>query len=174
MSMMRQTGQLSWMDRPLSRWQYSDAQQCFNNTRRPDAVRSTIPPEWIGRDGDCWTVQMPLHPTNNNYLPLNPYYFIMKQELCHQMTMSELEGLQMTICHSDMCIHMLLFPVHKVSMLMHLPRIASTIQIIIQICCQNKNHPLDSILSVLWYSANIYFVGQRSRFNEPGSEDQHW
>jgi len=49
-----------------------------------------------------------------------------------------------------MHIHIYLFPVLNFLLLMHLPRIASTIQISIHICWLMKEHPLVSTLSAVW------------------------
>jgi len=63
---------------------------------------------------------------------------------------SGVERSKSSICQPDMPIHIHLFPVLNCWLSMHLPRIASTIQILIQICRLMKQHPLVSTLSGVW------------------------
>jgi len=68
----------------------------------------------------------------------------------HSVTMRELKVPKFTICLLDVCIDMLLIPTLNLSMCMHMPRIASTIKFIIQICSLMMEHPLVSTLSAVW------------------------
>jgi len=55
-----------------------------------------------------------------------------------------------TVCLPDMRIYKLLFPTLIFSILMHMPRIASAIKILFQICGLMREHPLVSTLSAVW------------------------
>jgi len=55
-----------------------------------------------------------------------------------------------TICWPDMRIHNCSFPTLNFLLLRRIPRIASTIQILIQIFAQMKDHPPVSPLSAVW------------------------
>jgi len=64
--------------------------------------------------------------------------------------MTERKVPKSTICLSDICSHILHFPALNVSILMHMPRINSTIQISIRIWRLMKEHPQVSKLSAVW------------------------
>jgi len=73
-----------------------------------------------------------------------------KCHLFHPATMRQLMSRKSEVYHPDMCIYIRLFPVLNFSILMHMPRIASAIKILIQICWLIKKHPLVSTLSAAW------------------------
>jgi len=58
---------------------------------------------------------------------------------------------KLNVCHLDMCIHVLLFPKQDFSILMHMPRIASTRKIVFQICRLLTEHPLVSTRFEAWW-----------------------
>jgi len=53
--------------------------------------------------------------------------------LRHPVTIRELNIPKSTMCHPDMCTHMLLFPTLNFAILMYMPRIATGIKILFQI-----------------------------------------
>jgi len=65
------------------------------------------------------------------------------------VTIPELNVPKSAIWRQDMCIHILLLPALNSLLLMHMPRIASTIQILIQICWLMKEHTLVSTQSAV-------------------------
>jgi len=123
---------------------------CFLKTTRPDAFIAEMAPQRIRRhDGDPKD-QSHLHPTNTDSRLLSWRHLCLQ---CHPRqleTIRELNIPKSSICRPDMCIHIHIFPVMKFSLLMHLPRIASKIPILIQICWLMKEHPLVSTLSAVW------------------------
>jgi len=70
--------------------------------------------------------------------------------LCHLVWLRELMMPRSRVCHPDRCIYILLFPAFNFSILRHIPTIASTIKILIQICWLMKQHPLIITLSAVW------------------------
>jgi len=56
-----------------------------------------------------------------------------KRHFFHPVAMRQLTYPKSKVCHPDMCIYILLFPVLNVSILMNVPIIASVIKILIQI-----------------------------------------
>jgi len=67
------------------------------------------------------------------------------------VTLREFKVPKTTECHLDMCIWILLCPALNFTILMHMPRIASAIKILIQICWLIKEHPLLSKLYGVWW-----------------------
>jgi len=72
-----------------------------------------------------------------------------EHHLRHPVTMSKFNFPKLTMCHPNMHIHMLLFLMPNFSILMYMPRIASTRKISFQICWVMKAHPLVSALSAM-------------------------
>ena len=69
----------------------------------------------------------------------------------HQhVKINELNVPNSKVCHPDMCIYILLFPTFNFSILMHMPIIATEINILLQICWMVKEPPLGSALSAAW------------------------
>jgi len=68
----------------------------------------------------------------------------------HQVTMPDPNVPKSSIYRPDLRIHILLFPVLSSLLLMHMPWIASTIWILIQIFGMMKENPLVSTLSAVW------------------------
>jgi len=71
--------------------------------------------------------------------------------LYHLVTLREPTLPKSKVCHLDMCIYILHFPVLNFSILMHMPRITSTMKILFQICWLMKEHPQIITLSAVWY-----------------------
>jgi len=81
------------------------------------------------------------------YLYLNGHHLGLERHPRHLVRMTELKILKPMVCHPDMCIYILLFRTLNFSILMHMPRISSTIKVLFQICSLMKDHPLVSTLS---------------------------
>ena len=78
------------------------------------------------------------HLTGTPPLPGTPRlpgcHICLERLLCHPVTMTELNIPKASICLPDIRIHILHLPAVNSVHLMHVPRIAITIQILIQIC----------------------------------------
>jgi len=68
----------------------------------------------------------------------------------HPVTLPELNVPKSSICWPDICMHIPVHPPLNFLHLMHMPRIASMIQILIQICWLMMEHPLVCTLSAVW------------------------
>ena len=77
-----------------------------------------------------------LHQNHSESRHQNRRHIYPKCHLFHPVTMRRRTYPKSKVCHPDMCIYILilLFPVCNLSILMHMPKIASVIKIIIQIC----------------------------------------
>jgi len=73
-----------------------------------------------------------------------------QRHLCQLVKLSEPTYPKSMVCHPDMLIYKLIFPAPNSSILMNMPRIASAINILIQICWLMTEHPLVSTLSAAW------------------------
>jgi len=74
-----------------------------------------------------------------------------ERQMCRLVKTEEHKVPQWRVCLEDMYIFILLFPTLNFSILMHMPRIASAIKILFQICWLMKEHPLVSTLSPVWW-----------------------
>ena len=91
-----------------------------------------------------------LDPSDSDSRHMTRRHIHPKCHLCHPVTLRELTLPKSKVYHPDMYIHILHFPALNFSIVMHMPRIASTIQIIFQICWLLQEHPLVSTLSAVW------------------------
>lgn len=62
------------------------------------------------------------------------FTFSLDRHLHHKMTVRYLIALKWRVRHPDNCIYILYFSMLNFSFLIHMPRIASTIKILFQIC----------------------------------------
>ena len=132
------------------RMRYKDTWICLIRTIRPDAFIANMVWQricWHAADAKEW---VNFHPTN----PDSRLKIWRNLSLeCHQpqpVTIPELNILISSFCCRDMCIMIILVPLLNVVLLMHLPRITSTIQILNQICWLWKKYALVSTLSAVW------------------------
>jgi len=88
-----------------------------------------------------------IHPTNTDSRHQKQLNLSPECHLCYPVQIRELKLSNSTMCHLDMCIHILLFPSLKFSIWMHILRVASNTQMLIQICWVMTEHPLVSTLS---------------------------
>jgi hypothetical protein len=113
-------------------------------------------PQWIH-----WQAGSPMLPAHLNLSDAGWQYQIRchlgpKRHLCldshpcHPVSMVELDVSKSSMCWLDICIHMHILPVLNDLLLIHMPRIANKINILIQICWLMKEHPLVSTLSAVW------------------------
>jgi len=91
-----------------------------------------------------------LHQTNADSEDQDWCHIYPERHLHHPVATREPMVPKSKVCHLDMCIYWLLFPAMHLSILMHMPRIASMIKILFQICRLMKKHPLDSTLPTAW------------------------
>jgi len=124
--------------------------QCFVKTKWTDAFLPTMAPQRIHRPTGGAEDRVHFHPTDTDSRHQNRRHHRLARHLRHPVTMRELYVPKSMIYHLVMCIHIHLFPVLSFSILMHMPRIDSTIQISIQICWLIKEYPLVSTLSAVW------------------------
>jgi len=92
----------------------------------------------------CWRCKRP------GATPPEPGAPCLECHLRQPVTMRQHNGPKSKVCHPNMGIYILLFPVLNVSILIHMPWIASPIKIFHQICWLMKEHPLVSTLSAMW------------------------
>jgi len=145
-SKKRECGVLSL--RGIKRWRlrWKDTRLCFINTTHPDAFLAKIAPRRICRQAGDATEQVHLHPPYAD----SWWHLCPAPHLPQWVTIPELKVPKWSICWPDMRIHIHLVPVQNFPILMHLPRIASTIQILIQIRWLMEEHPLVCTLSIVW------------------------
>jgi len=74
----------------------------------------------------------------------------LEHQLHRLATIRELKVPKSKVCHLDICIYILLFPALNFSIMIHIPRIASTIKIVFQICWLMKEHPPVNMLLAEW------------------------
>jgi len=126
------------------RWRlrWKDTRQWFEKIRWTAAFHSKMAHQRICRH--TWGGEARVH-LDQIRLHLRP-----ECHLCHLVIMRERQVPKSKLCHPDMCINILPFPTINFSILIHMPRIASTIKIFVQICQLMKEHPLVSTLSAAW------------------------
>jgi len=152
---MRRSGVLSFWG--ITRWRLRYRKTPGYALSKPHAQMPSLP-TWHHKNirwhaGDAM-VQVHLHPTDADSRLLSRLqswvHLCRKHQPPQPVTLPQHNISKSPICRPDMCIDIYLFPVLNDSTLIHLPRIASTIQILIQICCLMKEHPLVITLSAVW------------------------
>ena len=86
--------------------------------------------------------------------------------LCHLVTGRKWKVMKLKVCHPGVCIYILLFPILNFPSILHMPRIASAIKSIFQICWV---HYL-----LRGNATDIDFEDESSLLRESGSEEEHW
>jgi hypothetical protein len=84
------------------------------------------------------------------HLHHNRRHLCLERHLNHLLTVSEVNALNYRVHHLDMCIYILHFTKLNISITIHMPRIASTMKILFQICGLLKGHLLVSTASDAW------------------------
>jgi len=84
--------------------------------------------------------------------------------LHHLVTLREVKVLKYNVCHPFMWRYILFFTTVSFSNLMHMPRMASSIEILFQICWLMTDRPLVSTLSGVWYCCRHPFCRQTLPF----------
>ena len=108
------------------RLQWNDTWQWFAKIRLTAAFCAKMAQQTIRRHNGGIEKQLHLLQTRRHICP--------DRHLCRPVTMMQLKVPKSNVCHLEMCIYMLLFPMLIFSFLMHMPRIARTIKIVFQIC----------------------------------------
>ena len=146
----RRSGVFSFL--AIQRWRlrYKDTQLCLAKTRRPDAFLAKMALQRIHRHTGEAQVQVHLQSTDiHNRLQSRRHLC----QPCHPpqlATILEHNVPTWSISRLDILNDIHLIPVLNFPILMHLPRVARIIQILIQIRWLMKEHSLVSMLSVVW------------------------
>jgi len=102
-----------------------------------------------------------------NRRPLRPEgHLLPERHLCHQVTLWEIKVIKLKVSHPDVCICILHFQTLNFSIIMHMPRIASAVKILFQICWV---HYL-----LRGNTADIDFEDDNSLLGESEGEDENW
>jgi len=138
----RSSWELSFLSIEMWRLRYKDTWQWFVKIILTAACRAKKAQHRISRHAGCANEWVHLNQNRHDLRP-EPHLFQL-------VTIVELKVSKWKVCHPDMCIYILLFPMLNLSVLMHMPRIASVIKISFQSCCLMKEHPLVSTQSAVW------------------------
>ena len=130
---------------------WKDTQLCFGKIKQTAAFLPKMAQHRIPRHSGGAKARMNLHRSDSDSRHQNRRHIRPEHCLCHLVTMTELTCPKLKVWHPDMCISILLFPARNFSIMMYMPRIASAIKILIQICWLIKEHPLVCTLSAVWY-----------------------
>jgi len=136
----------------IKRWRLRlrDTWLCFVKTTSQNDFLAKMPPQTIHKHAGDAKEQVHLCATNADGRLQSRRHLCPERHPPQLVTLPERNASEFSICQPDMRIHIHLFPVLNYLLSMYLPRIASTIQISIQICCMMKEHPLVSTLSAVW------------------------
>jgi hypothetical protein len=94
--------------------------------------------------------QAHLNPTDADTRLQRRHQFSPQCHLAQLVSIPKLNFPKLSICHSDMRIHLFNLPVLNLGLSVYRPRIASTIQMLMQICWLIKEHTPVSRLSAVW------------------------
>jgi len=123
---------------------------CFIKTTRPATFLAQMAQQIIRRHTRDAKKQVHLHLSDTHCRCHSRRHLCPARHTPYPGTNPEHKNPKLLICWPDMHIHIQLFAVLKFSILMHLLRIARTIQILIQICWLIMEHALVCTLSVVW------------------------
>ena len=84
------------------------------------------------------------------HLNQNQHHHRPECHLCYMVVMWDLQVRISMVCHPDMCICILLFRTLDHSVLMHTPRITTSVKILLLIWWLMKEYPLLNTLSAAW------------------------
>jgi len=146
----RRSTECSLLGMKMWRLQWKDTQLCIGTIKRTAAFLAKIAQHKIPKHAGGAEAWVQLHQSDLDSWHQNWHHIRPERHLGHSVIMRELMYPKSKVCHRDMCIYILLFPVLNFSILMHMPRIASVTMISIQICGLMKEHPLVSTLSAAW------------------------
>jgi hypothetical protein len=149
-SEMRRSGALSILG--ITGWgqQWKFTRLYFIKITRPDAILAKIAPETICRHAGDTKELVHLHGTNTDSRLHSQCILYTKWSPPPLVTIPEFNYPTSSICQLVIPFHIHLIPELNFSILMHLPRIASTGQILIQMPWLMKEHRLVSTPSVVW------------------------
>jgi len=141
-----------WSFRGMTMWRlwWKDTRLCLEKIKRTAAFLANMAQHRIPRNTGGAKAWVTVQESNWESRHQNRRHICLERHQCHLVTMKELTYLNSKVCHPDMCIWILLFPALNFSLLMHMPRIASAIKILIQICWLMGQYPLVSTLSAVW------------------------
>jgi hypothetical protein len=84
----------------------------------------------------------------------------------HNVTVTDMRVIKLMVYHPCVCIYILRIPTLHFSIIMHMPRIASTIKILFQICWEHYLLCGDT--------ADVDFEHDNSLLGEAGGADENW
>jgi len=145
----RRSGVLSFLGITWSRMWQKVTRLWLVETIWPDAFLAKMALQHIRRHTGDRKGQVHLCPTKTDRWLQSGRHLCMEQYLPQPVTLLELNVPISLLRWPDLRIHILLNPVLNSLLLVHLPRIASRIQILIQICWLMKEHPPVSTLSAV-------------------------
>jgi len=123
---------------------------CFGKIRRTADFLAKMAQHRIPRHAGGPKAWVHLPQSNSDSWQQNLRHGHSTRHLFLPVTMRQLIYPKSKVCQPHMCIYILLLPVLKFSIMMHMPPIASVIQILFQICWLLKEHPLVGTLSAVW------------------------
>jgi len=137
----------------IKKWrlQWKDTRLCLVKTTWPDAFLAQMEPQKIRSHASDAQEQVHLRPTDTDGRLQRRRHIYLEHDPPHLVPLLELNISKSSNCRPVMRIHLLLFPLLNHLPSIPVPRIASTIQHLIQICCLMQEHPLVSPLSAVWY-----------------------
>jgi len=143
------------------RLRWKDTWLCHGKIRRTAAFLAKMAQNRIPRHTGDTKAWVHLHQSVSDSWHQNRCHIHLKCHFFHLVTLRQITYPKSKVCHPDICIYILLFPVLNVQILMHMPKIASVIKILIQICWLMKGHPQVSPLSAAWYCSWHQFCRQQ-------------
>lgn len=149
MCMLGRSGVLSFLS--IKRWrrQFTDIRLYFFKTTRLDTILAKIRLQRIRWQAGDSRQQAHLHPTNKDTKHQSGHHLWRNSRQPQLVTIPELYIPTSTIRRADMHIHIHIVPMLNCLLLVHLPRIASMIQIVSQIYWLLMEYPLVSTLSAV-------------------------
>jgi hypothetical protein len=125
---------------------------------------------FVAKMANTWTCR-PTGDTNAwVYLRQNSSHLLPECHLCQLATMIEVTSSMRQVCYLDMFRYMVHFPTFNFPIWMHMQRIPSAIILLFCICILLNEHPLDSILSGVWWHSGHPVCG----WEQPSEWTWHW
>jgi len=173
-SQRRGSGRSSSEDIILIRLRWKDTRLCFGTITLTAVFLGNMAQHRIPRDTGGTEAWVHLQQSNSDSQHQSRRCIRLECHLCHLVTIMERTLLKSKLCHPDMCIYILLFPALDSSILMRMPRIASAIQIWIQICWLRKEHPMISTQSAAWWCSWHPFCNRTQPIQRTWLWNEHW
>jgi len=147
---MRDSGVLGSMGIKWWRLEYKDTQLFFAKTTCQDGFVAKVAPQRISRHSGNLKEQVFLHLTDADSPLQGHFHCCLEYHPPQPIVIPYLKVPNWSFCWLDVHIHTDLFPGLNVVLLIHLCRIASRIQILMQIWWLMKEQPLVGTLPAMW------------------------